>query len=281
MTLDAFWMTARRRSIWLVALMGAFVAVAIFFYASLSDVYVIRGVITSKTSEDRSFDAGSLGGLAALAGGGQRPVFEQMAFLLQSEAVIRRVLPELRRSSPKLVDELLARSKFQQFRAGLENSARATFDKPQKHIAADDQLVDAVRSRLKISKTPEGYIQITFTSGTAAGQVQLIQGLLREADDAVRTRERVDYRNRVDTYQDLIPLRTRPTEQMVLATLIGREYANFVTAQSGKTFSFSYIETPLAPERLYSTSLLTLLILSAVLSLILFSFIIIILIWIE
>lgn len=280
MTLNAFLMIARRKLLWLPVLIAIFVVAGLLYYGSLRDRYVTQAVITSKTSEDRSFDAGTLSGLASLAGGGQRPVFEQFAFLLRSDAMIRRLTPELRRHAPALVKELLGRPAFGQFRVGLEDSARSMFGKPPKVLPADDRLVEAIRGHLKITKTPEGYIQLAFTSGTDAGQTRLIQGLLRESDAVIRTRERVDYRNRVNNYQDLLLQRTRPTEKFVIVNLIGREYANYITAQSGETFSFTNVEPVISPKRVYSTSLFTILILSVFTAVVAFAALIVGFMWV-
>ncbi|MGI4879139.1 MAG: hypothetical protein ACRYG4_16810 [Janthinobacterium lividum] len=263
MTLNLFLLTARRKLAWLAITVALFAFLAIYFYATSSDYYVTEAIVTAKTSEDRGFDAGSLSGLAALAGGGgQRPTFEQLGFLMQSTSVIQQALPALERSSPKMVNALLGRSPMQKFRLGLEQSARAMFGKPP--VLNDDmeRITDAIRGSVKIAKTPEGFLRVSFTNGIAEGQVALIRSLLGAADNLIRAREKIDYITRVNAYRVLIDQQTRPTEREILISLISREYSTYVSAQSGTTFSYEYIDPPLIPHRMYAKSLLVVMVLA-------------------
>lgn len=279
MTFELIWLSARQKLIWLAVIVPVFLGLALYIYATSSDRYVTEATITSKTSEDHSFDAGSLSGLAALAGGGQRPTFEQLGFLVQSSPVVKRILPILQRESPQLTDGLLGRSSLQVIRHDIEQSARSLFGKPLIVEDDTDRLVEAVRANTKITKTPEGFLKISFTNRIGDGQVRLVQGLLSEADTIIRQREQIDYITRVKTYQALISEQTRPAERTILISLIGREYSTYVAAQSGKTFSFEYIESSPKPRRVYTASLLVLAFASIFLALITYTVLILAYLW--
>lgn len=258
MTFDTYWAAAARRWAWLAVVAGVFVGLALMLYAGSSDHYTTTAVATSKQGEEKSFDLASVSGLAALAGGGQRPTFEQLTFLISSESNIRQLLPVLQSRSPDLAAYLLSRGFPQRLKQGMENAARALFGKVAVVENRDDELIDSIRARLKISKTPEGYLRVDFTAVPATGQLDLVRGLLAGADTTIRNREAIDYRGRVTEYQSLVDRQQRPTDRLILISLMSREYATYVAAQSGEHFSYAFVEPPVAPRRIYTTSLLTL-----------------------
>lgn len=258
MTFDRYWAEARRRLPWLAALMGLCVGLALVFYTISSDVHTTTAVVTSKQAEASGFDLKSISGLASLAGGGQRPSFEQLTFSISSEANIRQTLPALLRTSPPLVDDLLRVGPLTRLRRGAEDSARALFGKPPVIEDRDDRLIEAIGKRLKVSKTPEGYLRVNFSAIPAAGQLELVSSLLATADKTIRDREALEYRRRVAVYQGLIDQQQRPSDLSILVSLMSREYATYVAAQSGEHFSFSFVEPPVDPRRVYATSLLAL-----------------------
>lgn len=261
-TFDSFWAAAARRWAWLAALAGVFVGLALLFYAVSADRYTTTAVATSKQAEERSLDLASLSGLASFAGGGQRPTFEQLTFLIPSESNIRQLLPNLQRRAPALVADLLGVGPLQRFRRGVENSARALFGKEPIVEDRDERLIDAIRARLKISKTTEGYLRIDFTAVPGTGQLDLVHRLLAGADQTIRNREAIEYRRRVLGYQSLVDREQRSADRVILISLMSREYATYVAAQSGEYFTFAFVEPPVAPQRVYATSLLTLIVLA-------------------
>jgi hypothetical protein len=123
-------------------------------------------------------------------------------------------------------------------------------------------LIAAIRARLKISKTTEGYLRVDFTAGRPDGQLQLVQSLLNGADTTIRHREAIEYRRRIAVYQSLVNQEQRPSDRLILISLMSREYATYVAAQSGEQFSYALVEPPATPRRVYSTSLLTLIIIA-------------------
>jgi|GEM_PF-4174207 len=256
MTFDTYWTAAARGWAWLAALAGVFVILAIFLYSTSSDRYATTTVITSRQGEEHSFDLASISGLASLAGGGQRPAFEQLTFLLSSDPTVRRLLPGLRRQAPELVDELLRQSLPQRIKHGMEDTARALFGKSQVIADRDDRLVEAVQARLKIVKTPEGYLRLMFTAVAPVGQIELVSGLLATADQSIREREAIEYRRRLTTYQALVEQQQRPADRLILISLMSREYATYAAAQASSSFSYSFIEPPLRPRLVYATSLI-------------------------
>ncbi len=261
-TFDAFLAAAARSWAWLAALAGVFVVLALLLYANSPDRFATTAVITSRQSEAQSFDLASIGGLASLAGGGQRPAFEQFGYLLGAGSNVRRVLPALRQQSPVLIEELLRRSPPQRIKHNVEDFARRLFGKPLVVVDRDDRLVEAIQSRLKIVKTPEGYLRLIFSSVTPQGQTKLVSGLLAAADQAIRESEAIEYRRRLVTFQMLVDQQQRPSDRLILVSLMSREYATYVGAQAGGNFSYSFIEPPAEPTTVYATSLVVLIILA-------------------
>jgi hypothetical protein len=255
MTFSMFWQVARSKVAWLAVLLLVLVALAMIFYARTADRFMTEAVITAKANEDRKFNAGTLGSLAALAGGGQRPTFEQLGLLIQSTEILKNAVATLQRKHPDVAAALVRPSPTRKISLALEQSARRTFGKPPIVEDPSERLVEAVRASTKISKTPEGFLQIKITNGFAAGQTELMRNLLEQADRLIRQRERSDYVTRIRSYQSIVDQETRPTEKAVLVELIGREYSSYVSAQAGDTFSFEYIDRPGVPKRLYALSL--------------------------
>jgi hypothetical protein len=266
---------------WFFGLLLIFLVTATGYYALASDKYAVSAVVNAKTDETKSFDLGTLGGLAQLASSGQRPLFEQFGCLLEADPVIRAVLPTVSRTSPKLAEELLRRSAFQNMRFHIERGARALFGKPPLLFDADQAMIETIRKRLTVSKTPEGFMQIGFQAENRSGQRELVRALLAEADGVIRAREGIAYGKRVQTYQRLIDQQTRVSERAVLVALIGREYGNYVAAQEGETFSYMFINPPLSPAPIYSPSLILCIFVAIIATFIFYSLFVLAKIWMN
>lgn len=255
MNVHMFLGALKRRVRWLAGLLLVFLILAGVIYARSADKYVTIAVTTAKSNEERSFDAGSLSGLAALAGGSsQRPAFEQLSYLVQSSPVIRKAIPTLARDNPQMVKDLSSYSPIARLMLNMEQAARKLFGKPPVAEEPTERVIKAIRASLKIDKTPEGYIRLTFSNGLPAGQVNLVRNILKEADAIIRTRERSDYQARINIYRSLLDRQDQAAERSILVSLITREFSSYVTAQSGELFSFKYVEPAIVPTvaRTYS-----------------------------
>lgn len=250
---------------WLLAITVCMLLVTVSIYGRANDGYKATALLAPQTANPRGFDARSLSGLAALASGAtQESGFQEFSALLKSETAIRRVLPTFRGKDFSFFDNYIALSPSENWRLGIENGARMLFGKPKRLVNPQDRLTKAIVTQLKVKKTPEGYLEVSIITPTASASASIVDSLVRQADEMVRQRAKMNYTDRISMFRTLLDRESRTDDRLALTDLLRNEYQTFVAAQSNSSFSYSYIDPPTNPIRVYSTSLFVFLIVAVV-----------------
>ncbi len=229
---------------WLLLFLGGAVALAVVLYAILEDRQLVEAMVTARPEEARGFDLGSLSGLASLAMGGERPNFEEFSFVVGSRTNIRQALPAIRRDAPAFAAEAARASAGARLMLGIDGIGRGLFGRQRRIEDADERLVRGIERRLRVRPTTEGYLHIELRARDGSSLQRVVEILVAQADEGLRQRAERDYRARIDTFSRLLDESRRANEQVVLSTLVGREFMTFAASQSGETFAFLWVDPP-------------------------------------
>jgi hypothetical protein len=280
-TVEAYFRLLLDQKRWLVLILGLALAASVALFAIASDELVSEAVMTAKPDEARSFDLSSLSSLASLAGGGDRPTFEEFSFIVGSEANLRAALPDIRRIAPAMIRDMERRGRISTFIVGVDQALRALMDKSARVDDLDQRVIDRLKKRLDVEPTSEGFLRIALTSKPFPGGDDVIKTLIATADKNLRERAVREYQNRLTVYTRLLRDSTNVSQRAVLTTMIGREFATFASAQSGEEFAFLFIDPPRPPEPDYATPFLVLLLLLTGLGLGLYGGLVGLLLWFK
>jgi len=214
---------------------------ALIIYASLPEDYEASATLSPPKEQQDTGGLSSLAGLANLVSDDGESEFEEFFYLSQSRGIILQMEEEMHIS-----DHLLTSSSdlglLTRVRLGIADTLRQILGHSPSNRESADRLVAAVRDRLSVEKTEQGYIQLKFQHPDPVFAQQFLDRLVTDTDDYIRTLAKRRFSGRLKALEEILKTSALATQQTAAVSIMTQEQTKLISALSDPTYSVREIE---------------------------------------